>query len=377
MAKQFRRLASEHASLNSSAPPDYILPESTHDDLTILDAILIGPVGTPYESGAFKLTIKCTDNYPNAPPTANFKTKIWHPNVDEKSGEVCVDTLKTSWTPSTTLRNVLEVIRSLLIHPNPSSALNSEAGLLAEEDYRAFSRQAKLMTKIYAAVPSDLKSTVKALRQKADEEGRSSATATPAARHKKNASSSSSSSRRPGSANSGKRSFDAMNEQPSALSIPPHHSHADNALHTPTKDNFTNPQAAYSPSHSPSHGKSHHLKDSTSSNRAGKENTRSGVSPCRSRSSSPLGKRTFDEANEEGSLETNIRGEVDRSMSPPPAKRRSLESDRPELALGAEGMEGIEGVVTGRAKKVPKSVVYSKGLKVKAGKGAPRGLKRL
>ncbi|KAJ6262530.1 Ubiquitin-conjugating enzyme [Drechslerella dactyloides] len=364
MAKQFRRLASEHAAINSSPPPDYILPESSHDDLTILDAILVGPVGTPYEAGAFRISIKCTDTYPNTPPTANFKTKIWHPNVDEKSGEVCVDTLKTSWTPTTTLRDVLEVIRSLLIHPNPSSALNSEAGLLAEEDYRAFSRQAKLMTKIYAAIPADLKSTVKTMRQKADGEASTSTASSPAAttpplpKHKKNPSTSSTASiRRPGSSSSTKR---AQDDHPAALAIPPRDAHADNALHTPTKDHHSNP-------YTPTPTAAAHKDPAASSTRAGKENARVSLSPDRSGSSSPLGKRTFDEANEEGSLETDIRGEVDRSMSPPPAKRRSVEVERPEGLL----MEKE------RPKKAPKSVVYSKEMKGKGKGSAPKGLKRL
>ncbi|KAK6519433.1 hypothetical protein TWF281_003267 [Arthrobotrys megalospora] len=367
MAKQFRRLAAEHAAIEESPPPDYILPESAHDDLVLLHAILIGPVGTPYETGAFRITIKCTDTYPNTPPTANFKTKIWHPNVDEKTGEVCVDTLKTSWTPKTTLRDVLEVIRSLLIHPNPSSALNSEAGLLAEEDFKAFARQAKLMTKIYAAIPADLKSKVKTMRQKADEEGKAtgSPVTTPVSKHKKNASASS--ARKPGSAKSTKVSSD----EPAGTATKESTPHADNALHTPTKEH-TNPQATpYTPT--PTASKS--TKETTDSARAtttGKENAAvdSVLSPvtsnaCRSRSSSPLGKRTFDEANEEGSLETDIRGEVDRTMSPPPAKRRSMEINRPETLKS----------LLERPQKVPKSVVYAKGMMAK-GK-APKGLKRL
>ncbi|KAK6544102.1 hypothetical protein TWF694_000813 [Orbilia ellipsospora] len=368
MAKIFRRLASEHAAINNSPPPDYVLVESPNDDLFILDVILIGPVGTPFESGAFRISLKCTDSYPNTPPTANFKTKIWHPNVDEKTGEVCVDTLKTSWTPSTQLRDVLEVIRSLLIHPNPSSALNSEAGLLAEEDYRAFSRQAKLMTKIHAAIPADLKSTVKSMRQKADGESKASAgsaTVTPIAKHKKNASTSS--ARRPGSSSSTRRISDE--HHPAALSIPPRDGayHGDNALHTPTKEH-SNPQAnPYTPT--PHSHKSHAPKSSVDSTRQGKENTNAVMTPSasRSRSSSPLGKRTFDEANEEGSLETDIRGEVDRSMSPPPAKRRSVEVERPDTLKA----------MLERPKKVPKSVVYSKNMAAKTKGVAPKGLKRL
>jgi len=38
----------------------------------------------------------------------------------------------------------------LLIEPNPESALNPEAGRLLLEDYTEFSKQAKLMTEVYA-----------------------------------------------------------------------------------------------------------------------------------------------------------------------------------------------------------------------------------
>ncbi|KAK6348552.1 hypothetical protein TWF718_006340 [Orbilia javanica] len=389
MAKQFRRLAGEHAAIEESPPPDYILPEGAHDDLVLLHAILVGPVGTPYETGAFRITIKCTDTYPNTPPTANFKTKIWHPNVDEKTGEVCVDTLKTSWTPTTTLRDVLEVIRSLLIHPNPSSALNSEAGLLAEEDFKAFARQAKLMTKIYAAIPADLKSKVKTMRQKADEEGKAtgSPVTTPVSKHKKNVSASS--SRKPTSA---VKSAKVSSEEQSATASPSKETtpHPSNVLHTPTKEH-SNPQATPC---TPTPATSKPVKETTDSARAtttGKENTVVDpvTSPAtsnarRSRSSSPLGKRTFDEANEEGSLETDIRGEVDRTMSPPPAKRRSMEVNRPETLKTAPEKPKAQpesqpqpqlSQQQQQQQKVPKSVVYAKGMMAK-GK-APKGLKRL
>ena len=49
------------------------------------------------------------DDYPQSPPKASFRTRIWHPNVDESTGAVCVDTLKRDWEPSLTLRDVLIV----------------------------------------------------------------------------------------------------------------------------------------------------------------------------------------------------------------------------------------------------------------------------
>lgn len=95
-------------------------------------------------------------SYPAEPPKATFKTKIFHPNIDDRSGDVCVGTLKRDWTPTTTLKDVLVTIRCLLVYPNPTSSLNEEAGKLLLMDYDEYARHAKLMTSIHAVVPEHL-----------------------------------------------------------------------------------------------------------------------------------------------------------------------------------------------------------------------------
>ena len=60
------------------------------DNLCEITAVIDGPVSTPFEHGAFKVRLKMTDEFPKAPPKAYFLTKVFHPNVDPKSGEVCV-----------------------------------------------------------------------------------------------------------------------------------------------------------------------------------------------------------------------------------------------------------------------------------------------
>ncbi len=134
-----RRLAADHASLhNAELPPYYFLSHAQQtnlDDLTALTIYLVGPHGTPYSQGAWKLCLKIPDDYPTNPPRASFKTKMWHPNVEENSGSICVDTLKKDWEPKLTLRDVLVTISCLLIQPNPDSALNATAGHLLQDDY--------------------------------------------------------------------------------------------------------------------------------------------------------------------------------------------------------------------------------------------------
>ncbi|OAX83698.1 hypothetical protein ACJ72_01933 [Emergomyces africanus] len=177
MASSLRRLASDHASLhNEGMPPNYLFPPTNTfspfpDDLTQLTVLLTGPQGTPYSQGLWQLHLRMPEDYPKSPPKAAFKTRIWHPNVDESTGAVCVDTLKRDWEAKLTLRDVLITISCLLIHPNPDSALNSAAGSLLQADYEAFARQAKLMTSIHAPIPKDMKDAVMEAKRRGDESG--------------------------------------------------------------------------------------------------------------------------------------------------------------------------------------------------------------
>lgn len=55
----------------------------------------------PYNKGAFRIEIAFPAEYPFKPPKVTFKTKIYHPNVDEK-GQVCLPIISAeNWKPAT------------------------------------------------------------------------------------------------------------------------------------------------------------------------------------------------------------------------------------------------------------------------------------
>eukprot|EP00179_Madagascaria_erythrocladioides_P007683 CAMPEP_0198307616 /NCGR_PEP_ID=MMETSP1450-20131203/449_1 /TAXON_ID=753684 ORGANISM="Madagascaria erythrocladiodes, Strain CCMP3234" /NCGR_SAMPLE_ID=MMETSP1450 /ASSEMBLY_ACC=CAM_ASM_001115 /LENGTH=157 /DNA_ID=CAMNT_0044010205 /DNA_START=98 /DNA_END=567 /DNA_ORIENTATION=- len=126
-----------------------VLPGADHDALTVT-AVIDGPVDTPYEGGQFKVRLRLTDEYPHAPPKGTFVTTIFHPNVGPK-GDICVNTLKRDWSSDKTIKDVLMVIKCLLIVPNPESALNEEAGRQLLEAYDDYCAQARLMTQVHAS----------------------------------------------------------------------------------------------------------------------------------------------------------------------------------------------------------------------------------
>ncbi|KAJ5392077.1 Ubiquitin-conjugating enzyme E2 [Penicillium cosmopolitanum] len=172
MPSNLRRLAADHAALHNELPPYYMLsPDDGHvaDDLSQLTILLAGPAGTPYSQGLWRLHLKMPADYPKSPPKAAFRTKIWHPNVEENTGAVCVDTLKRDWQSKLTLRDVLVTISCLLINPNPDSALNSSAGNLLREDFQTFAHQAKLMTSIHAPIPPNFATAVREAKYRGED----------------------------------------------------------------------------------------------------------------------------------------------------------------------------------------------------------------
>ena len=85
-----------------------------------LHGYIVGPPETPYENGVFQVLIDIPENYPLVPPKIKFLTIPYHPNVSSQTGAICVDILKTEWSPMLTLRKVLLSLQLLLQCPNPN-----------------------------------------------------------------------------------------------------------------------------------------------------------------------------------------------------------------------------------------------------------------
>ncbi|KAK6007738.1 hypothetical protein QM012_004552 [Aureobasidium pullulans] len=103
------------------------------EELTRWTAVLKGVSGTAYQNGLWKLNIVIPDTYPNKPPTITFVTPICHPNVHFKTGEICLDLLKSSWSPVYSVKQTLEAVQQLLTSAEPDSPLNIDAAQLLRQ----------------------------------------------------------------------------------------------------------------------------------------------------------------------------------------------------------------------------------------------------
>ncbi|XP_068785324.1 ubiquitin-conjugating enzyme E2 S isoform X1 [Struthio camelus] len=147
------RLVYKEVSMLTSDPPDGIKLFPNEEDITDVQVTIEGPEGTPYAGGVFRMKLVLGKEFPAAPPKGYFLTKIFHPNVGP-SGEICVNVLKRDWKAELGIRHVLLTIKCLLIHPNPESALNEEAGRLLLENYEEYAARARLLTEIHAQAPA-------------------------------------------------------------------------------------------------------------------------------------------------------------------------------------------------------------------------------
>lgn len=111
----------------------------------------VGPEETPFEGGTWKIHVELPDQYPYKSPSIGFVNKIFHPNIDELSGSVCLDVINQTWSPMFDMINIFEVfLPQLLRYPNPSDPLNGEASALLIREPKAYDSRVKEYVQKYA-----------------------------------------------------------------------------------------------------------------------------------------------------------------------------------------------------------------------------------
>ena len=111
-----------------------------------------GPKDTPYFGGVWQIHVQLPMEYPYKSPSLGFSNRMYHPNVDEASGSVCLDVINQTWSPMFDLVNIFEVfLPQLMAYPNPSDPLNGDAAALLLRDPDAYNAKIAEHVKAYAS----------------------------------------------------------------------------------------------------------------------------------------------------------------------------------------------------------------------------------
>ena len=104
--------------------------------------------------------IELPENYPYKSPSIGFVNKIYHPNIDERSGTICLDVINQTWSPSFELKNIFEeFLPQLLLYPNASDPLNQEAAEMYLMHKKNYEEKVKKYVDLYARKNDKDKST--------------------------------------------------------------------------------------------------------------------------------------------------------------------------------------------------------------------------
>ena len=110
---------------------------------------LIVPDNPPYDKGAFRIEINFPAEYPFKPPKITFRTKIYHPNIDEK-GQVCLPVISAeNWKPATKTDQVIQSLIALVNDPQPEHPLRADLAEEYSKDRKKFCKNAEQFTKKY------------------------------------------------------------------------------------------------------------------------------------------------------------------------------------------------------------------------------------
>lgn len=148
-SSQYARLQREYIDMENR-PIEGINATPLADNFLNWDCVIIGPERTPYANGIFYLDVQISPEYPLKPPKVTFRTKVYHPNIDDL-GNICVNILKDNWSPVLTISQVLLSISSLFLDPNPGDPLKPDVAKQYMENKNLFNNTAEQWTRTYAS----------------------------------------------------------------------------------------------------------------------------------------------------------------------------------------------------------------------------------
>lgn len=104
-------------------------------------------MNTPIYKGTYNFELTFTPEYPFESPKLKCLTRVYHPNIDSKTGSVCLSVLRLGWRPCFDINSIVVTLIYSFEFLSGDDAINTDAGDLFESDYDHFVRIANAVEK--------------------------------------------------------------------------------------------------------------------------------------------------------------------------------------------------------------------------------------
>lgn len=122
-----RRLDSEFEEMSASGTRFQSNQEHTEYRIFLEGGSLWRDHGVIKKRSAHEVLVRLKREYPYPGGIdVVWLTPIFHPNIRESDGKVCI-LLVNDWAETQTVKSVVDALKQLLDNPNPASPLNKEA----------------------------------------------------------------------------------------------------------------------------------------------------------------------------------------------------------------------------------------------------------
>lgn len=161
------RVKRDLAEFNANPPPG-IFVAAEENNISKVHAIIVGPVGTPYEGGFFQFFLKFPTDYPMSPPRVRHITtdagRVLFNQHFYRSGEVCLSILGTTtgptWSPVQTLSTLLVSVQSMMNEKPYFEGFRTEETPGASDQYNELIRHETMRVTVCDQVEACLKETI-------------------------------------------------------------------------------------------------------------------------------------------------------------------------------------------------------------------------
>lgn len=136
LAKDFHKLMKNIASFSNNQAEVCQYEE----DLEAFKVEILPKDGV-YCGGKFDFQVTLKD-YPKMAPTVTCVTRIYHPNIDNESGDICLN-LFDEWTETNTLEDCVQGLLFLLYNPNLEDPLSPLFDPESDNDFDGFAENVR------------------------------------------------------------------------------------------------------------------------------------------------------------------------------------------------------------------------------------------